>query len=99
METILINNRNHPLFVRITPRLVMGNKHGPKLLGRHSNSRPNTPVARRQLVEDYRNRNLHSRRGLIYSAKIHPRILPATVNTPRNVLATINTIPCSPYDL
>src|SRR2546426_10534782 len=47
MEAVLVNNRNHPLPVRITPGLVMGNKQGSKLLRRRSNSRPNTHVSRR----------------------------------------------------
>src|SRR2546425_13046205 len=47
MEAVLVNNRNHPLPARITPRLVSGNKQGPKLLGGNSNSLPNIHVSRR----------------------------------------------------
>src|SRR2546425_9907259 len=59
IEAVLVNNRNHPLPVRIAPRLISGDKQGPNLLGGHSNSLPNTHVTRRQLIEDYWNRNLH----------------------------------------
>src|SRR2546425_5804831 len=89
MEAVLVNNRNHSLPARIPPRLVTRNKQGPKLLGRHSNSPPNIHVSRRQLVKDYWNRNLHSRRSLIYPAKIHPRRFSANINTRRDILATI----------
>src|SRR5712691_12695804 len=99
MEAVLVNNRNHPLPVRIAPRLVSGNKQGPKLLGRHSNSPPNGHVTRRQLVKDYWNRNLHSRRSLIYPAKIHSSRFSANINTCRDVLATIHAIPGRTNDL
>src|SRR5205807_2321941 len=97
MGAVLINNRNK-IPSEVPHRLVMGNKQGPKLLGRHSDSRPNTYVSRRQLVEDYRNRNLHNRRSLIYSAKIYIRRFSANINAGRNILATINTISGRPDD-
>src|SRR5713101_4225410 len=50
-ETDLVNNWNHPLPVGTAPRLVSGNKQGPKLPGCHSDSRPNIHVSRRQLVK------------------------------------------------
>src|SRR6266568_5074167 len=93
MEAVLVSNRNHPLPARIIPRLVSGNKQGPKLLRRHSDSRPNTHVSRRQLVEDYRNRNLHNGRSLINPPKIDTRRLPTNIDTRRDILASVNTIP------
>src|SRR5438094_9416289 len=53
MEAVLVNNRNHTP-PALPPRLVTCHKKGPKLLARHSNTPPSTPVPPTQLLNDYR---------------------------------------------